>query len=150
MGIATVSGGDGSSETGSASVELVLVTPLLMLLLLLTVYAGRVTHHRLLIEHAASQAARAATLAPDATAAARAAAETAHATLVAADVACGELAVDTDLSGYRPGGHVTVSLRCRLDHGDLAGLGLPGHQTISATAVSPVDAWRDAPTEIGP
>ena len=45
-------------ETGSASVELVLLTPLLMILVLLVVLAGRSGEVLLQVKHAADQGAR--------------------------------------------------------------------------------------------
>jgi Flp pilus assembly protein TadG len=49
-------------ETGSASVELVLLTPVLMILVLLVVLAGRSGEVLLQVKHAADQGARAASI----------------------------------------------------------------------------------------
>lgn len=49
-----------TTERGSVSVELVLLTPLLMVLVLFGVYAGRASEALIQVRHAADQAARAA------------------------------------------------------------------------------------------
>ena len=49
-----------SPERGSVTVELVILTPLLMLLVLFGIYAGRASEAVIQVRHAADQAARAA------------------------------------------------------------------------------------------
>ena len=68
-------------ETGSAAVELTLLTPLFVLFLLLVVAAGRMATARADVDGAARDAARAASDARDAASADRASREAASATL---------------------------------------------------------------------
>ena len=130
-------------EHGSVSVELVLITPLLLVLVLVVVYTGRLVHVRLQLESAASQAARAASLTRDQTSATQAATDTARATLDELAISCASLDVATDVSAHRPGGQVTVRLVCAVGQDHLAGLPVPAQRTITAEATSAVDRWRD-------
>lgn len=129
-------------DAGSAAVELVLVTPLLVLMMLLTVAAGRLTESRMQVEGAAMQAARAATLARDPAAAAAEARSTAQAALASARITCAGLAVSTDLSAFRPGGHVTVQVSCTVSLAGLALIRLPGSETLTSRSSSPIDVFR--------
>lgn len=130
-------------EHGSVSVELVLITPLLLVLVLVVVSTGRLVHVRLQLESAASQAARAASLARDQTRAIQAAADTARVTLNELAISCASLDVATDVSDHRPGGQVTVRLACAVGQDHFAGLAVPVQRTITAEATSAVDRWRD-------
>ena len=77
-----------SRERGSAAAELVLVTPLLFLLLLFAVAAGRLVQARLDVDSAAQQAARAASLARTPAAASAQATQVAQAALAGQSVTC--------------------------------------------------------------
>lgn len=108
-----------SGERGSASVELVLLTPLLVTLILFAVLLGRLGTARLQVDSAARQAARSASLARTAPAAqARA---TAADALAGQHITCATLTVDVDLDAFAPGGMVTVRVSCVVS---LAQLGL--------------------------
>ena len=129
-------------DDGSASTELVLVTPLLVVLLLFVVLAGRLAHADLQVTDAAHQAARAASLSRSAADARTAALHTAQASLADQGLTCTALTVDTDTSRFRPGGSVTVSLTCAVSLADLAGLGVPGTTAMNARHTSPLDRFR--------
>lgn len=144
--ISVAAGRDG----GSASTELVLVTPLLVALLLFVVYGGRLAHARLGVESAAHQAARAATLARSGATAETDAQSTAKVALAAEHLTCGDLRVSVDTASFRAGGSVTVTVTCRVDNTDLSGLGLPGSVDVAASASSPVDSWRGLDLDGGP
>ena len=129
------------AQRGSATVELTLVTPLLVLLLVLIgVLVHRGVTARLELDTAAHQAARTAALArtlPAATTAARAAA---HDALTTTEPACSAVDVTVDTSRWRPGGAVAVTVSCALDLTALGGL--PGHLDLTATATEPLDTFR--------
>jgi Flp pilus assembly protein TadG len=129
-------------ERGSATTELVLLTPLLILFVLLIVCLGRFAHARALIDDAAAQAARAATLnylSPNqATTAAR---QTAATALADAGVNCLSQLVRVDTGNDHPGGTVTVTLYCRVELSQQIGAGLPGSRSLTATFTSPVDTY---------
>jgi len=80
-------------ERGSVTVELVLLTPLLILLLLFVVALGRLSGARLDVDGAAAQAARAASIARDPTTATAMAQQTATAALGSDHVTCAQLTV---------------------------------------------------------
>jgi len=126
-------------EEGSAAVELVVATPILILVVLFTVGLGRVTEAQMLAETAAGSAARAASLArnPDQAVAA------AHAAVAAnSSVSCPNPNVTVDTSAFRPGGTVAVRVECRPRLADITGVGFPGTMQISERMVSGIDTWR--------
>jgi Flp pilus assembly protein TadG len=132
------------TDQGSAAVELALVTPLLVLLLLLIVAAGRLVQGRLEVASAAAQAARAASLARDPSAAAAQATAVASSALASQHLTCASLAVSTDTATFRPGGQVTVRVSCTVSLSGLALLHLPGAETLTAQAAAPIDVFRGA------
>jgi Flp pilus assembly protein TadG len=134
--------GDGGRERGSVTAELVLLTPLLIALLLLMVLLGRLVSARLQVDSAASQAARAASLARDPTSAAAAGQQTATGTLTGARRTCTHLQVTVDTTHFAPAGYVAVTVTCTVDLADLSGLRLPASTTVTSRFVEPVDAYR--------
>jgi Flp pilus assembly protein TadG len=128
-----------TGDHGSASTELVIVTPLLVLLLLVAVSLGRMASARLRVDDAAHQAARAASLARTPTAAREAARSAAASALGDARVSCRNFTVTTDVGRLHPGGVVRVRVACTAV---LTGAGLPGQVTVAKTATSVVDTYR--------
>lgn len=130
---------------GSAPVELVLATPLLVLLLLVVVAFGLLADARLVVADAAHQAARAASLArteKDARAQAQRAASTA---LREAGAACTRPSVRLATGGLAPGATVSARVSCTADLAGLTHTGLPGHIQLTDTAFSVVDTFRSTP-----
>lgn len=131
------------AERGAVTTELVLVTPLILVLLLFVAYAGRVAGARNDAVGAARDAARSASLARSPTAAREAARAAAEATLADQRVICdGGPGVRTDVVHFRPGGSVTVEVRCSLRLADLSLLGLSGARDVTATATEVIDRFR--------
>ncbi|MGH3631485.1 MAG: TadE/TadG family type IV pilus assembly protein [Sciscionella sp.] len=127
---------------GSATVELVLLTPLLILFVLFTVGLGRLAHARALVNDAAAQAARAATLHYlDPGQAAAAAQQTASDALAAAGLACASQNTSVQTGDDRAGGTITVSLTCRVDLSSVTAAGFPGATTLQASFTSPIDTY---------
>ena len=131
-------------ERGSVTVELVLLTPLLILLLLFVVALGRLSGARLDVDGAAAQAARAASIARDPTTATAMAQQTATAALGSDHVTCAQLTVNTDTSQFAPGGSVAVTVTCHVALSDLTGLRLPASESVTSTASSVVDTYRSS------
>lgn len=129
-------------ERGSATAEIALLTPLLIIMLLFVVFCGRLADSKLRLEDVAHQAARAASLARTVTSAHDDAHATAHAALADAGITCHSLAVTVTTAGLRPGSTVTVDITCAVGLSDLALLGVPGSTTLSASFASPVDTYR--------
>ncbi len=129
-------------ERGSVAVELAVIAPALVALLLLVVFAGRVSQADGDVWRAASAAARAASLRQDPTGAEDAARETAAANLHASGVACGNLETAVDTSRFGAGGAVAVTVRCTASMADVSLLGVPGSRTFTARSVEVIDRYR--------
>ena len=133
------------AERGSATLEMAVLAPGLLLLIALLTYAGRHAMADGTVEQAAADAARAASLQRTAAAGERAATEVARRSLADQGLACLRSTVEVDTSGLHaaPGapGQVTVTVSCPLKVADLP-LALPA-VTVDATAVSPVDTYRE-------
>ena len=131
-----------AGESGSVATELVLLTPLLILMLLFVVALGRTVSARMEVDGAAAQAARAASIARG-PATATAMAEQAATTALGSDhVTCADLTVTTDTADFAPGGQVAVTVTCTVDLADLVGLRLPASQSISSTSTAVIDLYR--------
>jgi len=132
-------------DTGSSVVETVVLIPLLMLVLLITVAVGRLVNARMLVNDAASEAARSASLARGPALAGAAAHIEIDRILGKAPASCRTRDVVVDTKAFRPGGTVKVVVVCHTDLGDLAGLRFVSLNTsISSSSVSPVDVFRQA------
>lgn len=131
------------SERGSAPMELLILTPVIVMLVGLALYAGRTATIKQDVISASRDASRAASARQfpgPAAADGRAAAEQ---TLVSRNVSCSTLAVDVDTSNLSPGGAVTSTVTCTVDLSDVTGLlGLPGSVTIEASSTAVVDRFR--------
>ena len=131
-----------ADERGSVTAELVILAPLLVLMLLFVVALGRLAGARIDVDGAAAQAARAASIARDPGSATAAAEQTAASALAGQGVTCGDLSVSVGTSNFVPGGSVSVTVACSVSLADLVGLRLPSTETLSGTAVEPVDLYR--------
>jgi Flp pilus assembly protein TadG len=129
-----------SRERGSAAAELVLVTPFLLLLFAVT--AGRLVEGKLDVDSAAQQAARAASEARTPAAAGTQAQQVAQAALAGQSVTCDPAVITPDTGDFVPGGEVTVQVSCTVQLSGLGLLGIPGSETITASASSPIDVYR--------
>ena len=152
--------GRSGGEVGSAAVEATLLVPGMVMVLLFVVACGRLTHARLMLDDAAHQAARAASLTRSAGAARAVAASTARTALQPggrAGATCADLAVDVTFTpptspsaagslpgagGFVPGGQVSVTLTCSSDLSDVTGFGLPGTRRQQVTSTSAIDKYR--------
>jgi Flp pilus assembly protein TadG len=139
--------GRASGERGSAAIEAVIGVPAFLLFVSLIILAGRVAGATQAVQTAAAAAAREASIArTPATAAARAASGAA-ASLQTQNVRCVRTAVSVDTSGFTvPVGtpaFVAATLTCVVPVADLALPGLPGTHTVTVTARSPLDTYRE-------
>lgn len=129
-------------ERGAAAVELVLVTPVLVVLMLLAVAGGRLASARAEVDAAARDGARAASIARSPGTAERDGRAAAEASLAEAGLSCSDLTVTIDATDFRPGGVAATTVACAVDLSDLTGLGVPGARTVSARFTAPVDSFR--------
>lgn len=137
-------GGDGACrEDGFAALELAILSSFLIVMLLLVVGLGRVSHGRQLIDQAGAAAARAAALTNAPGQASADAQQAASGTLAQAGLACAQLQVDVDTGAFHPGGYVAVAVRCTADLSGLALAGMPGSVTLTSTSRSPLETYRD-------
>ncbi|MGH8982549.1 MAG: TadE/TadG family type IV pilus assembly protein [Acidimicrobiia bacterium] len=130
-------------ERGLATIELVLMTPVLFLVLSFLVVAGRLTTVRGDVAAAARDAARVASRAATFDQATEQARLTAEASLGGRDVTCRDLTVELeDPATFRAGGTVAVRVACGVSLADVAIPGLPGARTIEHRSVEVIDVYR--------
>lgn len=132
--------GSRTPERGSMSVEMVVITPVLLLVVMIAVAGGRWVSAEGMAQAAARDAARAASMERSASAASAAARE-ALAQADTADAACSSV---TDVSRFTRGGSVRVTVSCQVPLADLGLVFLPGVTTVTAASTAPVDTWRGA------
>ncbi len=129
-------------EGGSATTELVLITPVLIIVLLFVVALGRITSSRAEVESAARDVARGAANARSVAEAVSGGDTAARGDLHEGGVTCRSLSVVLDTANFRAGGTVTATVSCAVALQDLVGLGLPASRTITATFTAPIDVYR--------
>ena len=129
-------------QRGSAAVEIVLVTPVLIALMLFVVAGGRLASARGDVDAAARDSARAASIARSPATAERDGAAAGEAGLTGRDLSCRTTSVTIDTTQFRPGGTVAATVTCEVALADLTGLGLPGRRSVSGRFVEPVDIYR--------
>jgi Flp pilus assembly protein TadG len=134
-----------TGAAGSATLELVVLTPALLALLLMMVAAGRVTATHGQVDGAARDAARAASLQRSAPAARTAARDTAASSLASQRLTCRPMTVRLTGSFAAAAGTpaaVTVRVGCTVALGDVGLPGLPGAKTLSADYTAVLDTYR--------
>ena len=134
-------------QRGSFSLEIALITPIALVLIGLAIYAGRVALASQSIEQAAEAAAREASIARTVEGARTNAREAATRAIAEQDLDCLRVDVSVDTSGFRAAlgqpANVEVTVACTVRTSDLAIPGAPGSRKVSATAASPLDAYRE-------
>ena len=123
------------------AVEMILVV-VLVAFMCFVVAVGRVTHGRQLVDQAAAAAARDASLATSPGLAREHARRTADDILTGAGTSCAHPQVDVDVSAFRPGGQVEVTVECRVDLTGLGPAGLPAAVALTSTARTPLETYR--------
>jgi hypothetical protein len=123
-------------------VELVLIAPVLVLMMLFAVAAGRFSLARNEVNEAARDAAREASTWRTPQSASTHGVERGLASLENRHMSCQGPRVEIDTSNFRPGGEVVADVRCTVELGDLVGLHLGGEKTFQGRAVAVVDTFR--------
>jgi Flp pilus assembly protein TadG len=145
MIIGPASGGR-CDERGSASIELVILVPALVLVLGLLVAGGRLWFARGTVVEAAESAARAASLARSTGEARAAGHQAATRTLATDGLSCGadSVSVNTAAFGVPVGtpATVTASVTCQVSFADLALPGMPGSITVRSEGAAALDTYR--------
>jgi Flp pilus assembly protein TadG len=136
----------GRSEDGSSSVSFVLIAPALVLVIGFLIFAGRISIAGNVVESSAAAAARDASLARTESRSVANASDAARRVMSQQGVNCSSLNVDIDTSGLRVPlgqiGTVRATVTCHADLSDIGIPGIPGSKTLTSTASSPVDAYR--------
>lgn len=127
------------SERGSASIELVILAPIIAVLLLAVVAVGRVENARADIEGAARSAARDISISRDPEGAVDRARDTAAAMVRVGSPGCRSFNFQSSIDQAR----VTVSVSCVADLDDDNILPFPGSMTLDASATEIIDVYRE-------
>lgn len=134
-------------ENGSAAVEMSLYVGIFGLIIILLIMAARLSVAGDAIESVASAAARTASLARTTVEAQDRATQAAHIALDQENLNCLQLEVTINSNGLdKPLGEigtVAATISCTVNFRDIAVPGVPGTKTLTATASSPVDAYRE-------
>jgi Flp pilus assembly protein TadG len=136
----------GRTDDGSACVELVVLTPLLVAILGGFFFAGRLVLARQDVDDAARTAVQAAATASDAPQARLLAGITAFVALSPDHGLCDDGTAVADTSDFVAGGRVFVSVTCVVRFSSLAFAGVPGSVTLTATRGAVLEPYR----EVGP
>jgi Flp pilus assembly protein TadG len=128
---------------GSASAELVICTPVLLLLAVVALALGRLVLEQSQVVDVARAAAEAASVWPTPAAADQAATSVASSELAHDGLACGSPVVSVDTSHLQPGGAVGVEITCVVTLASAGVPGLPGSVTLHASATAPIELYRE-------
>ncbi|WP_405918341.1 TadE/TadG family type IV pilus assembly protein [Streptomyces sp. NBC_00728] len=134
------------SDEGSAAIEAAIVLPALIMFLCMAIAGGRIVTSGAKIDSAAEDAAREASIHRTAAAAQSAAQSAAAESLNDQGITCASTSVSIDTGGLSVPvgqvGTVTVTVTCTVNLADLLLPGLPGAKTLTSTATSVVDQYR--------
>lgn len=130
------------ADRGSASAELVLISPLLIAILGLFFFAGRIVMARQAVDDAARTALEAAVTMPNPTGAATMAGITAFEVLAPDGQLCTHGSTTLNTTDYTAGGNVFVRVSCVVPLPRLAFAGTPASLTIAAVRGSVLEPYR--------
>ena len=130
-------------ERGMATAELVLLTPLAVVVLGFLVIAGRLSTVTADVAATSRDAARAASLTRSYDQAVAAASRIAQASLAGKNVTCRNLTVTGgDPAMFIPGGEIAITVTCDVTLADVALPGIPGTRRVGSTSVEVLDRFR--------
>ncbi|MFE2302643.1 TadE/TadG family type IV pilus assembly protein [Streptomyces sp. NPDC059445] len=135
-----------AGDAGSAAIEAAVIIPSLIMFLCLAIAGGRIVISGAKVDAAAEDAAREASIHRTAASAQRAARAAAAESLADQGITCSSTTVHVDTGGLSVPvgqvGTVSVTVTCTVTLSDLLLPGAPGVRTLSATATSVVDVFR--------
>jgi hypothetical protein len=123
-------------------VELVVLTPVVMIVVLATLVFGRVVEARQQVVEAARAGAEAAAVLPTVGTAQWVGSIDAVIDLIGRTHTCAHVDITMDTSHFVPGGYVIAHVACLVLLSDIGFPGLPGSTTVSASATAPIDPYR--------
>lgn len=134
-------------QRGSATTELAVVAPGLLMIVALLIMGGRIAIAGGSVEHAAAEAARAASIARSAESAVTQGTAAAERSLAQQGLSCvGAPAITVDARQFaRPPGEpaqVSATVTCEVQLSDIMIPAVPGSRTITETIQSPLDTYR--------
>jgi len=129
-------------DRGSLTVELVVLTPVLLVMALAALVFGRVSEARQQVVEASRAGAEAAAVLPTVGTAQWVGAINAVIDLIGRTHTCANVSVVTDTSRFVAGGSVTVHVTCTVLLSDIAFPGVPGSTVVRASATAPLDPYR--------
>jgi hypothetical protein len=129
-------------RAGSLTIELIVLTPVILMFGMLALGLGRYELAREEIVGAARAAAEAASVEPSAAGAQSEALATATPALANQARTCTNVRVVTAINDFAPGGSVQVTVSCQVGFDDLFVPGLPGQATVQAVVSAPIDPFR--------
>jgi Flp pilus assembly protein TadG len=135
-------------DRGSMSLELVIVTPLLVGFMMLMVSLGRIVEAQSQVDGAARDAARAASVSRDRGSAAVAARLAARTTLGERDggrqwcMSAPTVEFSPAGTNWTRGGQVTIEVSCTIDLSGLSLIAVAPTKTVSGSATAPLDTLR--------
>ncbi len=132
-------------QRGSLSLELVVLTPVLVGCILTIAGGARFVAATDHVSLAATAAARAASLESSRTAALTAGRAAGRAALADQGQSCAQLEITLVIRNFAPGETVRARVTCRTNLDDLVGFGLPGTREFSDEAVVPLEQHRVIP-----
>ncbi|WP_232550073.1 TadE/TadG family type IV pilus assembly protein [Propioniciclava soli] len=134
-------------ERGSATIEALMVVPVIAVFFALTVLGGRLAITHQAVQAAAADAARSASIARTASAASFGGQAAGYAGLANQGLTCSPAAVRVDTSQFnRPVGTpatITATISCHVPTSDLSLPGVPGTMLVEASQTSPLDTYRE-------
>jgi Flp pilus assembly protein TadG len=140
-----VRAGRSRDDRGSLTVELVVLTPVVVMFALATLAFGRLTQARQQVVEAAQAGAQAAAVGSNPLQAQQAAQSAAETGILASAHTCANPQINTDVAHFVPGGYVVVQVTCHVQLSDLLVPGLPGATTVQASSTAPLDPYRSVP-----
>lgn len=139
-----------SGDEGSTAIEAAILLPTLIMFLCMAIAGGRIVTSGAKIDAAAEDAAREASIHRTAGAAQAAAHTAAAQSLNDQGITCASTSVRVDTGGLNvPVGQVatvTATVTCTVTLSDLLLPGMPGAKTLTSTATSVVDQYRQRGT----
>ncbi|MDT0484502.1 MULTISPECIES: TadE/TadG family type IV pilus assembly protein [Streptomyces] len=134
------------SDEGSAAIEAAIILPALIMFLCMAIAGGRIVTSGAKIDAAAEDAAREASIHRTAGAALGAAQAAAAESLTDQGIKCANTSVNINTGGLNVPvgqvGTVTATVTCTVKLSDLLLPGVPGAKTLTSTATSVVDQYR--------
>ena len=130
------------TEGGSLTVELAVLTPVILVVALASVVLGRVVEARQQVVEAARAGAEAAAVLPGVSTAQWVGSTNAVVDLVDRTHTCARAYVSVDTSRFTAGGYVTAHVSCQVLLSDVGFPGLPGSTMVTASATAPIDPYR--------